>query len=311
MFKKSQCSPVNVKKILFITLSNIGDVILTTPTIEAIHLKYPNAVIDIVGDARSRIIFRHCPYMGKFYEKKKQAGWLGIIALLRILRRTNYDIAIDLRSDGLLYLIKAKFKFFKLLNKSTLSIHSVEKHFFSLKEIVNPTIPNLKIWLSKKEKMKANKLLKEFKTKKILALGLGANYDGKIWPTSSFLELANQLKKYFDLILLLGSNEDKKRSSFFIKNYSGAVIDCAGIYSILETTALLERSTFFVGNDSGLGHMASAADIPSFTVFGIGEPFRYRPWGNKALWHQDSNNNIGDISGSFVANVIIKQLKLN
>ena len=52
-------------------------------------------------------------------------------------------------------------------------MHSVEKHFFSLKEIVKPTIPGLKIWLSKKEKMKANKLLKEFKNKKILALGLG------------------------------------------------------------------------------------------------------------------------------------------
>lgn len=308
MFKKLKCPPVIVKKILFVTLSNIGDVILTTPTLEALHQKYPKAVIDIVGDARSRIIFRYCPYIGKFYEKRKKLGWLGIIALLKILRRTDYDIAIDLRSDGLLYLVKAKFKIFKLLNKSTLSMHSVEKHFFSLKKIVISTIPHSKIWLSKKEKIEANKLLKDFKAKKILALGVGANFDGKVWPTSSFVELANELKKYFDLILLLGNKEDKKRSSIFVKNYSGAVIDCAGLYNILETTALLEKSTFFVGNDSGLGHIASAVKTPSFTVFGIGEPSRYRPWGDKALWYQDVNNNIDAISGSFVANKIIKQL---
>jgi len=309
MFKKSKYPSVNVKKILFVTLSNIGDAILTTPTLEALHLRYPKAVIDIVGDARSRIIFRHCPYIGTFHEKKKKLGWLGIISLLKILRRTNYDIAVDLRSDGLLYLVKARFKVFKLLNKSTLSMHSVEKHFFSLKKIVAPTIPHLKIWLSKKEKTEANKLLKKFKNKKILALGLGANFDGKIWPTSSFLVLANALKEYFDLVLLLGSNEDKQRSSIFVKNYSGAVIDCTGLCNILETAALLEKSKFFDGNDSGLGHMASAVNISSFTVFGIGQPIRYRPWGNKALWYQDINYDITNIPGLYVANEIIKDLE--
>ena len=54
-----------VKKILFITLSNIGDVILTTPTLEALHFKYPNAIFDIVGDKRSRILFKYCPYINK------------------------------------------------------------------------------------------------------------------------------------------------------------------------------------------------------------------------------------------------------
>ena len=41
-----------IKKILFITLSNIGDVILTTPTLEYLHSIYPKAKIDIVGDLR-------------------------------------------------------------------------------------------------------------------------------------------------------------------------------------------------------------------------------------------------------------------
>ena len=47
--------PDQVKKILFVTLSNIGDVILTTPTLIRLGQKYRNASIDIIGDARSEI----------------------------------------------------------------------------------------------------------------------------------------------------------------------------------------------------------------------------------------------------------------
>ena len=49
---------IQVKKILFITLSNLGDAILTTPALEAINIKYPNALIDIVGDKKSICIFK-------------------------------------------------------------------------------------------------------------------------------------------------------------------------------------------------------------------------------------------------------------
>ena len=71
----------NVKKILFITLSNIGDVILTTPTLEALHFKFPNATFDIVGDKRSKILFKYCPYVSNFYEKDKDSGWCGLLGV--------------------------------------------------------------------------------------------------------------------------------------------------------------------------------------------------------------------------------------
>jgi ADP-heptose:LPS heptosyltransferase len=55
-----------------------------------------------------------------------------------------------------------------------------------------------------------------------------------------------------------------------------------GRTSLLEATAIMRQATLFVGNDSGLGHLASAAGIPSVTVFGPGRPERYRPWGSRA-----------------------------
>ena len=97
---KKNSKDKNVKRILFITLSNIGDAILTTPTLESLHLKYPNAVFDIVGDKRSRILFKYCPYMYNFIEKDKSLGWCGLLSLIKKLRQERYDLAVDLRSDS-------------------------------------------------------------------------------------------------------------------------------------------------------------------------------------------------------------------
>jgi ADP-heptose:LPS heptosyltransferase len=45
---------------------------------------------------------------------------------------------------------------------------------------------------------------------------------------------------------------------------------------------LLDLATVFVGNDSGLGHIAAARGIPTLTLFGPGRPARYRPLGARA-----------------------------
>ena len=119
------------KRILFITLSNIGDVILTIPTLLKLSKRYKNAKFDIVGDERSKILFKYCPFINKFFIKDKSKGFMGTISLLRDIRKINYDLAVDLRSDGLLYLIRADKKFHKINNKS---IHSIEKHYLSIKE---------------------------------------------------------------------------------------------------------------------------------------------------------------------------------
>ena len=61
-----------VNKILFISLSNIGDAIMTIPVLMALHEHYPEAVVDIVGDQRSSEIFKHCPFRGEIFNKQKK-----------------------------------------------------------------------------------------------------------------------------------------------------------------------------------------------------------------------------------------------
>ena len=299
----------NVKRILIITLSNIGDVILTTPTIESLHSKFPNATFDIVGDKRSKILFKYCPYMNNFFEKDKDLGWWGVLLLIKKLRKKKYDLAVDLRSDGILYFVKAKKKFFKTSNKSSLKIHSAEKHFLSLKNIIEDTLPLTTIWLSDFETELTRRIFRKYKNNRSLTIGIGANFEGKIWDISNYIELASTLNEFFDVISLVGDKNDAILSKEFTLGYKGKIIDCCGNYNLLETAAIIKRSDFFVGNDSGLGHIASAVKTKSFTIFGVGEPHRYSPWGTDVLWIQDRNYEINNINPKTIANKIVMQLK--
>lgn len=301
-----------MQKILFITLSNIGDVVMTTPVLEALHLAYPHAIIDVMGDARSEILMRDCPFVGVFFRKPKKAGLKQAYQLIQIIRQTYYDLAVDLRSDGMLYLLRAKHKLHKLPNRKSLYMHSVEKHFAAIQAFlplaeISPT----QVYLSDIDKIHAQLFLQDHgvENKRILALGLGANFSGKIWPVSAFLGLAQQLNDYFDAVLLLGHQQETILATEFVDNYRGCVINACGQFNLMQTSALLANAHYFVGNDSGLGHLASAVKVPSFTVFGIGEPHRYRPWGQDARWFQDQDKEVKRVDSETITRLVKAHLK--
>ncbi|MBT8439621.1 MAG: glycosyltransferase family 9 protein, partial [Gammaproteobacteria bacterium] len=135
-----------MKQILFITLSNIGDAVMTTPTLERLHQLFPNALIDLVCDARSEILFEHCPYRGEIFLKDKKQGKKGLFKLIRQLRKKRYDLIVDLRTDGLAYLLRAKKRLTKF-GHQPYGPHAVED-LISIIDKINPEkqIPPTRIW---------------------------------------------------------------------------------------------------------------------------------------------------------------------
>jgi ADP-heptose:LPS heptosyltransferase len=159
------------------------------------------------------------------------------------------------------------------------------------------------------ERTQAQSLLGEWCGKTILALGPGANFSGKIWPAQNFIALANQLQNHFDAVVLLGSQQDKSITDSIAAGLNLPVIDCVAKTDLLTAAAVLEQVSVFVGNDSGLGHLAAAAGTPTVTVFGVGQPWRYRPWGNSAKWLQDPALEIANVQVEPVAELVQAQLE--
>lgn len=283
------------RSILVITLSNIGDAIMTTPVLETLHRHYPEAFIDIVADRRSGEVFTHCPYRGRIVFKEKRAGWRGTLQLVRTLRHTRYDLIVDLRTDGLAYLLRARRRLTKL-HRHARGPHAVEQHMGVIAALGDTDIPATRIWLTPQLEQAAEQRLKTLPGTRWLALGPGANWEPKIWPAAQFRELVAQLHDSFDAVILLGGPGDAERCAQVAQDCPLPYVNLAGQTGLLEAAAILARATVFVGNDSGLGHLASAVGIPTLTLFGPGQPERYRPWGEHAHWLTSPENDLQQLS---------------
>lgn len=296
-----------MRRILFITLSNIGDAVLTTPALEALHQGFPEASIDLVADPRSSLVFAHCPYRGSIFHKSKKAGWRGLMNLIYQLRRTRYDLIADLRTDGLAYLLRARKRLTKRGAKPAGS-HAVEHHWAVVAPLLPPAapIPPCRIWLQAEQVQFAKDQLSQLPGNRWLALGPGANWAPKIWPALAFVELVNAVKNHFDGVILVGGTSDKERSQLIAANLSLPSLNLCDTTDLLQAAAALQQASVFVGNDSGLGHLASAVETPAFTVFGPGQPERYHPWGKHSYWQVAPDNKLENLSAKAIAGQVIQ-----
>ncbi len=134
-----------------------------------------------------------------------------------------------------------------------------------------------------------------------MALGPGANWEPKIWPATAFRQLIGVLSSQFDGVILLGGPGDAERCATVAQDSPLPCLNLAGETGLLEAAALLARAQLFVGNDSGLGHLASAVGTPTLTLFGPGQPERYRPWGEQAHWLCSEANELPRLDVATVA----------
>ena len=265
-------------RLLVVTLSNIGDVVMTTPVFEALATAYPNTLIDIFADARSAELLTQAPYAGEVFLYHKRAGWRARASLLRALRRRPYRVVVDLRSAILGYLLRADIRLCKPHSRSP-GRHAVQEHFAALAPLLpGLSPPPCRLYLSAHSASAAAKLLTALPGRQWLALAPGANWPGKKWPRSHYRALLELAAPHFDGAILLGSGQDTDDVAA-IADLALPTLVTAGTTDLGTAAALLAQARAFVGNDSGLGHIAAAMGTPSLTVFGPGDPTRYRPWG--------------------------------
>ena len=239
------------EQILFIGLSNVGDVVMGTPVLRALHSLYPAAVFDVVADNKSSNLYECAPFIRAIYIKHKDGLLRGAPALIRTLWRTRYDLIVDIRTDGLAWLLSGRRRYTKWHRKSY-GEHAVLELLGVIAALHGDRpVPHTKVWLADEHREAAKRQLARFKGGRLLALGVGSA-PAKSWPEEKFIELCRL-----------------------------RCIDTLG-NSLRAAAALLERAFVYVGPDSGLGHIASAMGRPTITFFGLMNPARYRPWGEKA-----------------------------
>jgi len=129
-----------------------------------------------------------------------------------------------------------------------------------------------------------NRGLAAKETSRVIILHPGSGSKKKVWPLDRFLSLAQMLQDGLGskILILFGPAEGSEVERVFSEMDSQAFIQVKGL-SLLKLASVIEGCRLFIGNDSGISHMAAALGIPTIAIFGPTDPRAWSPRGEK-VW---------------------------
>jgi len=140
------------------------------------------------------------------------------------------------------------------------------------------------------------------------AINMGGKDLSKDWGATNWSELISKLWLIYPLLglVVVGASEDAERAEQVLKLWPTRKVNLCGVVNPRVCAAVLEKSLFFIGHDSGPLHLAAAVNVKCIGLFGkFNKPKRWHPPGvNHQIIH--SIEGVEMISVQAVINAISK-----
>ncbi len=262
-------------RVLFITATRLGDAVLSTGLLEHLRRKHPAARFTIACGPVAADLFDRLPGLERTLVVEKRRAdrhwWL----LWRQCVSTRWDLAIDLRGSAVTWLLPARRR--AIMRGGRRPGHR-SVHLGRVLGLDPPPLPA--VWTAPADRIVADRLLPAGRT--LIGLGPTANWSGKVWPAPGFVRLFRQLAERVPdavPVILAGPGPAERAMAEPVLAALPGAVDLCGRLSLPEAAACLGRCALFVGNDSGLMHLAAAAGTPTLGLFGPSRVDEYAPLG--------------------------------
>jgi len=270
-------------KLLVVTLSNIGDAVLTLPVIGALRERYKDALIDIVVGPRASEIFDSDPRINRTYVYDKSSSAPAKLSLIMGMRKSGYDLAVDLRNSMLGLLSGAK-----VCSRPAKTVmaraarHKTEVHLARLRELGIPAgYKPFPVWISRADENKARLLLRDkgiSDGEKLICVSPGAKSHIKRWSEEGFAKACDLLAaEYKARFVLIGDDTDRQICQRVINMMRSYAVSVAGQTNLGQLAWIIKRSSLLITNDSAPLHIASSMGTPVVAIFGPTDPAKYGP----------------------------------
>lgn len=266
--------------ILFITATRIGDAVLSSGLVRKLLEEIPNARFTIVAGPAAAPLFAEVPNLDRVIVMSKTQGSGHWFRLWRQVRRREWGLVVDLRGSAISRFLRRKRRAV-FRRASGPPVHKVVEASSVLRMGEDVAAPHL-FTLPETESRAVDLTHGEGP---ILALGPAANWVGKTWPLERFARTAIELLGEGGplsggrLMVLGGPGDQHVIDSLRHVVLKDRLIDLVGKVDLLTAYACLKHARLFVGNDSGLMHLAAAAGAPTVGLFGPSDERLYAPWG--------------------------------
>ncbi len=270
-------------RILFITSTLVGDVILGSGALKWLFDQYPDARFTIVCGRTPANLFQVMPRLDHIIPITKRKWRLHWLDIWKQCKATQWDLIVDLRNTIITRFLHADQK---IINWQWDNMdHRVVLYASVLK--LN-SIPDPFLWIAPNALSETAQRLP--KNKFILAICPTASTMAKRWPIERFIQLISALIKPEGMlvqasVLVIGAPDERDYITPLLEAIPAhQLIDVVGC-ELQLAAAYLKSSNFFIGNDSGLMHMAAAVGTPNLGLFGPDSlPEKFRPWGSHSSY---------------------------
>ncbi len=298
-----------VRSILVIKPSALGDVVLSLPALASLRASFPQARISWLVRPEFAPILEHTAHLDeiiRFDRKAMRRWWYRPSAnaifrdFIRQLRSRRFDLVIDLqglirtalfgwltecsRRYGLASAREgARWFYTDRIVPQPESRHVIDQYW----DVIHAAGATLRrneygLRMDHPGQEHLNALLDEYGVMggSYAVLVTGSAHSWKCWPVESFAGLAEKLADEYGLgIVAVGTESEKATIDRLTAVSRTPIINLVGKTNLHGLIALMAAARVVISNDTGPGHIAVATGTPTTMIFGPTNPARVGPYG--------------------------------
>ncbi len=282
----------------------LGDVVLATPAIAALHHRYPHAKIDVAVGSWSHKALQNNPHIHRLIDSgavgQGHYTFIDILRLAQRLRRQHYDLAVILDRSPLVGLTP-----WLAGIRHRLGLDSFGRGFAHTVRVAVSAVPRHEariyldcvaatgvvvadtpqFWSEFYPAQTDNDALPPLPDSPIVIIhpaggvNPGMRMINKRWPGERFSALADRFTQHGFAVVLTGTDADAALCAEIAAQITQKPPQIlAGALTLGQFGALCRRATLFVGGDTGAMHVAVAVGCKTVAIFGPTDPRRYGPF---------------------------------
>jgi heptosyltransferase-3 len=268
--------------ILYIAEADASDAILSSGVLAYMVEAMPQAVFTVVGSPKSAPLLADTPRLDRLIvlERDSRLDWLG---LWNKVRETRWGLVVDMRGTSLSSKLKRQKR--AVRGAWEAGVHAVEQaaRVLQLEEVPAP-----KLFVSGTTRAAADALIPT-EDVPLLAIGPGADWMGKVWPSERYAKVAVALVgdggplEGGRVIVVGDENARDTAHTIRLSLPRNRVTELQGRLNPLETVAAVSRAALYVGADTIWTDLAVASGVRVVAAFGPSDEAEHGPWGGIAV----------------------------